>query len=727
MTFSAKAVVGYCVSSLAVVLAVQVNPRPALATETKPALNNAGQVAFVRSPSGNENRVCFGGTNAGAPCLEGNGSVVCTGGGNCLVADPDQGLDLVLRTGGNDTVIATNGMALPPGGGMPRLTGFARRLSINDQGVVAVRVGIQAKECAGGTNDGDKCLINADCATPGTCEEPGIRKCNSASPNPGIRCTVNTDCTPGACNDHRECEGGPNNGADCKIEADCPGDAGPDVVKCKDIDAPNPPSTESDADNEQAIITATAGNTVSVIARTGDMVGGQTITSPDPEPVINNAGQVGFTAQVTPGRNAVIRFTPGVGLELLCVEGDMVGGFPVGPDDKIDMYGMNQSGQVLMEVNTTGGAPMIVLLDGPGSKTLIARSGDTYDEVDNETLNELGQVLFKGAIGAPFNEGPEVERLVLWDPNTGLQEIAVEGQSAGGNAAYDGFGVFHCMNDIGHVAFVAGVRHGQCLGGADSGERCTENSTCDSNNCQLDNCDQRFDADISDGQCQAVFLWDGTTITQIAQTTSADAGNSPTGAAGFEFDSIAPALACNNSDCVCFFAEEDVPLVCQAGPDQGTACTDNDECENDCGEQRRCVGGSDAGTACFLDADCNSQYCAAFEEEPSGFFCWSPTGGVQAAFIDGEQVAGSSNTALTPPMQTFDRILNESNLLAFPVNINTTLPNDEDLAENRIVLRQLAKGGPSPVPVLSWLAATSVCLALFAIGFRRLSRRRIHA
>jgi hypothetical protein len=218
-------------------------------------------------------------------------------------------------------------------------------------------------------------------------------------------------------------------------------------------------------------------------ARAGDVVSGRTICGFGSIVAINEAGQIGFTG-FSPNatnncsdedNNGVYRFTPGTGVEFLIGVGtDVGGGVTVTGVGKFG--GMNELGHTVANVDLSDGDEAVYLLTGPGAFTEVARSGNpgpgaNYDQVAHAEVNDTDQVVFKASLGGDGSAGTEddgTDSLLLFTPGSGTQIIAQRDTAAPGGGTYQGFTAFMDINNLGDVAFMAGLNGTQV--GVDDGE-----------------------------------------------------------------------------------------------------------------------------------------------------------------------------------------------------------------------------------------------------------------
>jgi hypothetical protein len=218
-------------------------------------------------------------------------------------------------------------------------------------------------------------------------------------------------------------------------------------------------------------------------ARAGDVVSGRTICGFGPTVAINEAGQVGFTG-FSPNamnncsdedNNGVYRFTPGTGVEFLLGVGTNVGG-GVTVTEVGKFGGMNELGHTVANVRLSDGDEAVYLLTGPAAFTEVARSGNAgpganYDQVAHAEINDTDQVVFKASLGGDGNATTEddgTDSLLLFTPGSGTQIIAQSGGAVPGGGTYEGFTAFLDINNLGDVAFMAGLNGTQA--GVDDGE-----------------------------------------------------------------------------------------------------------------------------------------------------------------------------------------------------------------------------------------------------------------
>lgn len=229
-----------------------------------------------------------------------------------------------------------------------------------------------------------------------------------------------------------------------------------------------------------ALFTAGVSSPLAVIARPGDVVATRTLCGIGPFMKINASGQVAFEgfflnalAQCDEDVKGVFRFTPPATLELLFATGtDVGGGVTVtlwgdfGDGDFVGEF--NDLGHSVASVQLSDGDQAVYLLNGPGAFTEIARSGAAgpsgiYDRFGAQCdLNNADQVLFKAAFGGDGTPGGAIEddgtdALFLFTPGSGTEEIAARNDAAPGGGTYQGFGAFADLNDLGNVAFRAGI------------------------------------------------------------------------------------------------------------------------------------------------------------------------------------------------------------------------------------------------------------------------------
>lgn len=526
--------------------------------------------------------------------------------------------------------------------------------------------------CFGGTNLGNSCNSDSDCPGGGDCVQPVVSGfAKRIRMNDSGLITVRVGGTDPA---NFECEDGTNNGTNCTSDAQCTGGG-----TCTD-----------DPDNESALITVGLGQPRTVIARTCDTVGSDVITCPDPAPDINNAGQVAFSSEINTNANfcntkpnintfcqdenlppgagyAMYRFTPGTGIEKMLAIGDTIGAFTVtvvdqentdeNGDDPDAEGRMNEKGQMLALPRYNNGntsdnfLDAIVLLNGPGDRIEIAREGigaGEINELEKGILNSATptQVLYK-AIDTAQGQGG-TERLVLFTEGVGSQNVATEGGAVANGGTFEGFGRFFALNNNGQAAFVAGL---DVPGGPGVGSGC----------CPED-----------DSQDQAIFFYNGTSLTEIARTVSADSGQGTSSFNGFQFNWFMNALALNDAGTVCFIAESS-------------------------------------------DPDTNS------EVEPSALFCWSAATGIREIFRDGNIVAGGADTAIVPGMQTMQKIINANGDLAFVVDPTGSL---DEIDDNFILFTTFGQGGRHAAPILSVGAMALMGMLIVGAGVLKIRRRR---
>ncbi len=229
-----------------------------------------------------------------------------------------------------------------------------------------------------------------------------------------------------------------------------------------------------------ALFTAGVSSPLAVIARPGDVVATRTLCGIGPFMKINASGQVAFEgfflnalAQCDEDVKGVFRFTPPATVELLFATGtDVGGGVTVtlwgdfGDGDFVGEF--NDLGHSVAAVQLSDGDQAVYLLNNPGSFVEIARSGAAgpsgiYDRIGAQCdLNNVDQVSFKAAFGGDGNPGGAIEddgtdALFLFTPGSGTVEIAARDDAAPGGGTYQGFGAFADLNDLGNVAFRAGI------------------------------------------------------------------------------------------------------------------------------------------------------------------------------------------------------------------------------------------------------------------------------
>ena len=471
-------------------------------------------------------------------------------------------------------------------------------------------------------------------------------------------------------------------------------------------DREDDPNDPNDPYGFQAIVTVTSAGVVKTIVLDGDTIAGEAVgASPNegltPWPGLNNSGQVAFGEREInysgpkgsdDSGYRIIRYNPGppATYDVLLRRGDSIfGTFFVlndGSDDN-SVNTLNSAAQVLTRAQLTDnmGAPTmsldsLLILNGPGNLTEVKREGqtDALAEVEMGVLNDGGQALYKSSDTVTNCVSPAIphEHLVRFTPPSTYTLIAVSGAdvpgTAGGGPAISGFGAKYQMNNLGHVAFVAGIEldptnPSQSPSGPDY---CPYPRAC--------------------AQDQILFFWNGSTLTPIARTTTldgTDCAGIASGLGGFDFDWFANFVHLNDNDTVVFFAE------------RGT---------------------------------CRSPYGAEF----SGWFSWSPTGGLNKIIAEGDTVAGGQVTNLDPkPGQDGQKMLSDTGDFAVSAAIDgpapggTTYPNgypdDEDIPVTFIAATTQQQAA-TQVPALGTWAAALLALLLAGLGVMQ-ARRRLAA
>jgi hypothetical protein len=176
----------------------------------------------------------------------------------------------------------------------------------------------------------------------------------------------------------------------------------------------------------------------------------------DPIPIINDAGQIAFSAQYT--QPSVSRFgvfvASDAGAQLVAP-----GNLPQGNMDNINVVGLSSAGRVAFTTDFVGGSDPLsgVYLADTLGPTLVALE-DTATPVPGKffrtffstqtTLNSAGQLAFVAELSDTAN-GPAAGRgLFFYDPATGLQQIARTGDAFGGSTINDVFFNGTVLNSI---------------------------------------------------------------------------------------------------------------------------------------------------------------------------------------------------------------------------------------------------------------------------------------
>jgi len=468
-----------------------------------------------------------------------------------------------------------------------------------------------------------------------------------------------------------------------------------------DIDDPNDPN---DPYGSQAIVTVTSTGVVKTIVLDGDMIAGEAVgdvyyrtneKNISPWPGLNNSGQVLFHdgeplppsisiphkphADYDESAYRIIRYTPPATYERLLRLGDQVGGLYVfidGTDNAQTSRQFNSSGHYLTRAELTNAWPptnpvtvaydSLLLLNGPGNLTEVAREGDTQAplanplvEVDEGVLNDNDQVLYKVSDLLGRCSQPSDEALVRFTPPSTKTVIAATGYNPGmGGPTIQGFGRKFAMNNQGHVAFMAGMD-----GGTGGGPQ-------ECNGVPED---------------EMIFFWNGSSLTPIARTTSIpdSTGRIPESLGSFDFEWFANFVHLNDNDTVVFMAEN--------GYDR-------------CGE------------------------------ELTGWFSWSPTGGLTKLVAEGDQVQGGIVTNIDPkPGQDGQKMLSNTGFFAVSAALNgpapggtecdyQNRPDSEDIPITFIPI-SVTQQAATQVPTLGVWAAGLLALLLAGMGLLQMRRR----
>lgn len=455
------------------------------------ALNNRGDVAFVESPGEDVN------DNAGVSLK------VLRNGSKTVVLSNGDPLRAHCYGGSNISESCNNDTDCPSGECVqPVVAGFARRVCMNDDGLITTRVGgvnpdggFRCEDGGPGANFGAPCTSDADCTVGGTCTDDPDTEAAIVTVGLGKPKTIIA----------QSCD---------KI--------GSDVVNC--------PDTAPDINN--------AGQ----VAFTANMTNDANLCDDD------------FSTSFCRDQNlppgsfyATYRFTPGTGIEEMLRVGDVINAATVTvvdqdntdyTDDPDSESHMNAKGQILAMPRINNGntndlfVDMLVILNGPGDRTEVAREvpgAGNINVVEKGVMNSATptQVLHK-TIDDSITTGPE--KLVLFTQGDGSTTIAAEGDSIPNGGTFNGFGRFFCLNDAGQAAFVAGINSAIPVSCSDN-----EGGDCDP-------------------QPQGLFFYSGGNLTEIARTESAG-GTGTTSFNGFDFEWFGNAVVINEAGTVCFTAE----------------------------------------------------------------------------------------------------------------------------------------------------------------------------
>jgi len=200
-----------------------------------------------------------------------------------------------------------------------------------------------------------------------------------------------------------------------------------------------------------------------------------------PIPIINDAGQVAFSAQYSSGARVGAFVADDSGIQLV-----VPGTLPEGAADAVNVIGISGSGQVAAAVDFFGGIdPLsgIYLGDAIGQTPVAIENAATpvpgkffhrfYH--DAAVLNDAGQLAFLAELSDTVN-GPIAGRgLFFYDPVSGLQQIARSGDSLAGGTINDIYFTGTMvnvstqspdtsrtgMNSAGQVAFLFDLANGQ--------------------------------------------------------------------------------------------------------------------------------------------------------------------------------------------------------------------------------------------------------------------------
>jgi len=245
---------------------------------------------------------------------------------------------------------------------------------------------------------------------------------------------------------------------------------------------------------------------------------------------INESGQIAFKAYLYregegfEASEALLRYTPGVGSEVLAYEGqDYCESGPCQPIYEIDwedQLPFNDAGHLVavFELDNLDEdwdqRTAVVLIRGPGDWEEIARvgglavGGGRYQTVTNPVINNAGTIVYQAEECAPGSDtdtsdgiscgNPEstagIDRIVQWTP-TGQSVIAKGHDALAGDGWFQGFAGYHWqLLDNGNLYFKAGI------GGLAPPDTDTNDTVVPS----------EYDA-------EGLFVWDGS-LTEIDRT-----------------------------------------------------------------------------------------------------------------------------------------------------------------------------------------------------------------
>ena len=219
---------------------------------------------------------------------------------------------------------------------------------------------------------------------------------------------------------------------------------------------------------------------------------------------INETGKIAYSASSDAGQ-AVYRYTPGQAVEALLTPGMAVDDSTTVEEVCCRME-ITNNGTVLGKAKALDDlGQALYLMDGPATRTQVARTGmtvspGTFENFNQSRLNESAQVMFKCSADS-------LNQLVFWD-GADYTQIAVSGEDDGTGAIFSDFPSHFAFNDAGHAVFKA----------------CYEN--------------------IDDAS--GIYFWDGSVTHKIVQTGDCIAGD--------VLENLKPFLILHNNDMVAFMS-----------------------------------------------------------------------------------------------------------------------------------------------------------------------------
>ena len=196
----------------------------------------------------------------------------------------------------------------------------------------------------------------------------------------------------------------------------------------------------------------------------------------DNRTVINNVGQIVFSARVLSTQNALsdngIWSTDADGLlQLVALEGNSAPGTgdPESTFRDIGLPNLNDAGQIAFL--SSGG---VWLADDESGLQLLERAGNPvfgdsfFSKVRAPVLNDMGQIVFSGRTRGPSPSDPQFEGYWSLESGTGRELVVVSGTPAPGAGSGVTFRAFPNptlggLNNAGQVAFLASVTGGETV------------------------------------------------------------------------------------------------------------------------------------------------------------------------------------------------------------------------------------------------------------------------